>query len=58
MKAITIELTPEEAHNLLVMLDMALKHSEGGIKILKPASAIADKINNACKDEPRPEAPP
>lgn len=47
MKAITIELTPEEAHNLLVMFDLALKHPEGGIKIIKACGVIVDKVNSA-----------
>lgn len=47
MKSITIHLSPEEAHNSMVLIDLALKHPEGGIKVLKAANAIVDKINAA-----------
>lgn len=45
---IKLELTPEEAHNTLVLIDLALKHpTEGGIKLMKPVMALTDKINSA-----------
>lgn len=61
---ISIELTPEEAHNLLVLLDMALKHPDGGIKVMKAVAPIVDKVQSSVAkanqpvDNPAHEANP
>lgn len=47
MQPILVSFTPEEAHNLLVITDLALKHGDGGVKIIKAANAIVDKIQAA-----------
>lgn len=47
MKPILIELTPEESHNLLVLLDLSLKHPDGGVKVLNAVKPILDKIQAA-----------
>lgn len=45
--SIKLELTPEEAHNNVVFIDLALKHPDGGVKILNAAKPILDKIKAA-----------
>lgn len=47
MQPILVSFTPEEAENNLKLIDLALKHPNGGILALKAANAIVDKINNA-----------
>lgn len=44
---IKLELTPEESHNLLVLLDLSLKHPEGGVKVMNAVKPILDKIQAA-----------
>lgn len=50
MSLIVVKLTPEDAHNNLVLIDLALKHPDGGIKVMKAAIAITDKINAAVAE--------
>lgn len=52
--SIVITLTPEEAHNLLVLLDLSLKHPDGGIKVMKAVVPLADKINQAVAKANQP----
>lgn len=62
--SIVLELTPEEAHNTIVLFDLALKHHDGGVKVMKAVVAVADKINAAVAkanqpvDNPAHEANP
>jgi hypothetical protein len=49
MKPIVIALTPEEAENIVQLVDLALKHPNGGVLALKAANAIVDKINAAVQ---------
>lgn len=44
---IKLELTPEESHHLLVLLDLSLKHPDGGIKVINAVKPILDKIQAA-----------
>lgn len=44
---IKLELTPEEAQNVIGLFDMALKHPEGGVKIMRAVVALTDKIHLA-----------
>lgn len=57
MKPIVLHLTPEDAHNNLVLIDLALKHPDGGIKVMKAAIAITDKINAAVAESQKPDEP-
>lgn len=57
MKPIIVTLTPEEAHNALVLIDLALKSKNGGIKVAKAAMAIIDKIQTATLEAQKPDAP-
>jgi len=48
MKPILVELTPDEAHNTIVLLDIALRHpTEGGVKLMNVVKLLLDKINAA-----------
>lgn len=51
--SIVITLTPEEAHNTVVLLDLALKHPDGGIKVMNAVVPIVDKINQATIESQR-----
>lgn len=57
MKPIVVTLTPEEAHNALVLIDLALKHKNGGVKVAKAALALIDKIQAATIEAQKPDAP-
>lgn len=51
---ITPQFTPEEAHNNLVLIDLALKNPNGGgIAIMVAAHALVDKINAAVTESQR-----
>lgn len=52
--SINIELTPEEAHNTLVLFDLALKHPDGGIKVMKAVAPIVDKVQAAVAKANQP----
>lgn len=52
--SIVITLTPEEAHNIVVLLDMALKHPDGGIKVMKAVVPIVDKVRTAVAKANQP----
>jgi len=56
MKPIVVELTPEEAHNILALCDLALRHpTDGGMKIMKAVNAISDKIKLAVDASQKPD---
>jgi len=55
MKPIVIELGPEEAHNCVVLLDLALKHPDGGVKVMNAVKPILDKINAAVQESQKPD---
>lgn len=51
---IVLELTPEEAHNTIVLFDLALKHPDGGVRVMKAVVALTDKINAAVAKANQP----
>ena len=55
MKPILLTLTPEEAHNVVVLFDMALKHPDGGVKVIKAVDPLLDKINAAVQESQKPD---
>lgn len=57
MKPIIVTFTPENAHNNLVLIDLALKSKKGGIKVAKAAMALIDLIQQATAEAQKPDAP-
>lgn len=57
MKPITVQLSPEEANNAVVLWDLAVRHPEGGIKAARAAIPLIDKINVAVSEAQKPDAP-
>lgn len=58
MKPITLTLSPEQAHNAIVLWDIALKHPDGGIKIMREVVLLVDIVNLAVAEAQKPDAPP
>lgn len=58
MKPITPTLSPEQAHNAIVLWDLALKHPDGGVKVMKAVNDLVDIVNLAVVEANKPDAPP
>lgn len=54
---IQLELTPEQAHNNILLIDLAVKSNKGGVKVARPAMELVDLIQAAVQHAQKNEPP-